>query len=212
MTYFPTSKFFKDLSGTRVNDWEIIKVNQELSAPKSIYYVCKCLRCGNEKSIRDSNLKSKATMSCCGSVKHNAYKTREYHIYLDMKNRCYSVNHSAYKNYGGRGITICPEWLDEENGFKNFLNDMGVRPTDKHTIERLDNSLGYSKENCSWETMKVQQRNRRNNTVTEEEVKMIRYDREINLLSHKELSEKYNKKLEQIGKICRYQTWKDVKY
>lgn len=212
MTYYPSNSSFKDLSGNIVNKWQIIEVDQENSYPKSIYYICKCLRCGNIKSVSANNLKTKATSSCCGKSKHNGYKTREYRIYLDMKNRCCDIKHKAYPNYGARGITICERWLDLNSGFMNFLSDMGNRPSKKHTIERIDNSLGYSPQNCSWETMEVQQRNRRNNTVTEYEVKAIRYDREIMQLSYDELATKYNKKLEQIGKLCRYQTWKNVHY
>lgn len=212
MGYYPSNSSFKDLSGDRVGDWEIIKVDQENSYPRSIYYLCKCLRCGNLKSVSANNLKAKTTLSCCGKSKHNAYKTREYHIYLDMRKRCYDVNHKAYPNYGGRGITMCDSWIDPVNGFINFIADMGGRPSEKHTIERLDNSLGYSVTNCSWETMEVQQRNRRNNTVTEDEVKAIRYDREVMGLSHLELAAKYNKKVEQIGKLCRYVTWKNIHY
>jgi hypothetical protein len=75
-----------------------------------------------------------------------------------MKSRCLSKTHHAYDSYGGRGITICNEWLY----FTNFYNDMGDKP-DGMSLDRIDNEEGYFKDNCRWATMKEQERNRRNN-------------------------------------------------
>jgi len=76
-----------------------------------------------------------------------------------MRNRCTNANHQSYKNYGARGITVCEQW-DE---FEKFLEDMG-QPADKSvSIERVNNQLGYSKENCIWASRYVQRRNSRQN-------------------------------------------------
>ena len=80
-----------------------------------------------------------------------------YWIWADMKRRCLCKNHSSYYNYGARGITFCEEW----NLYKNFINDMGERPSPKHSLDRIDNSKGYSKQNCKWSTRKEQNNNRR---------------------------------------------------
>lgn len=84
-----------------------------------------------------------------------------------MKKRCKDSNHHAYKYYGGRGIKVCDEWLDEENGFKNFYNwaiNNGYipdTPRGKYTLDRINNNGNYEPNNCRWVDMKIQSTNRR---------------------------------------------------
>jgi len=89
-------------------------------------------------------------------------RTSTYQIWEGMKKRCLSPNCKAFKNYGGRGITICERWLK----FENFLYDMGERPFNL-CIERIDNDKGYFKENCSWVDRFQQAKNRRNTRFIE---------------------------------------------
>jgi len=90
--------------------------------------------------------------------------SKTYKSWIDMGQRCTNPKNPAYKNYGGRGITICERWLDKNNGFINFLEDMGECPKGCE-IDRINNNLGYCKENCRWVTRYIQSRNKRNNKL-----------------------------------------------
>ncbi len=79
-----------------------------------------------------------------------------------MIERCYNENHIHYKSYGGRGITVCAQWL-EKDGCKQFIADMGPKPTPKHKLDRRENNEGYGPDNCLWSTMTEQNRNKRTN-------------------------------------------------
>lgn len=96
--------------------------------------------------------------------KHGLSYTPEYRAWQQMRLRCTDPKHAAWPDYGGRGITVCAEWLDSP---KQFLADMGTKPTPKHELDRRDNDGQYSPGNCRWVVRQVNCRNRRSNVFIE---------------------------------------------
>lgn len=89
---------------------------------------------------------------------HGLWQTPEYNSWHNMKSRCNNKKFVYYKNYGGRGIKVCQEW---SNSFLAFYNDMGAKPSLKHSLDRIDNEGNYEKINCRWATASEQAQNRR---------------------------------------------------
>lgn len=89
--------------------------------------------------------------------RHGDTGSSEHQIWRLMRQRCHNPSYALYPNYGGRGIVMCDRWL---NSYANFLNDMGRRPTVKHSIDRVDNDGNYEPDNCRWATHQQQSRNK----------------------------------------------------
>lgn len=132
---------------------------------------CKC-DCGNEKIILKEHLVSGKIKSCgClrksaaeWTLTHGEIHTRLYRIWGNMVNRCTNPNNPAWKNYGGRGITVCDEWHKYEN-FRGWSKANGYN--ESLTIDRINNDDGYCPENCRWVNTRVQANNKRNNHLIE---------------------------------------------
>ncbi len=87
-------------------------------------------------------------------------RTKEYRAWEAMKRRCEDPKYWYYRNYGGRGITVCADWQED---YIKFLTDMGRAPSPQHSLDRIDGTKGYSPSNCRWSTPDEQSRNTRTN-------------------------------------------------
>lgn len=92
----------------------------------------------------------KLTKGFKNSSKHPLYK-----VWSSMMYRCHNENSTLYRTYGAKGIKVCKRWHD----FKNFIQDMGLKPSKEYSIDRIDGKLGYSPENCRWATPEIQKSN-----------------------------------------------------
>lgn len=132
---------------------------------------CQC-KCGNFCHTTRKHLLDGSTNSCgCyrrefsrkEHTTHGESKTRLYRIWTGMKDRCLNTNGRYWDRYGGNGITICDEWADSFENFRKWSLENGYN--DSLTIDRKDNSMGYSPQNCRWATYETQENNRTNNVL-----------------------------------------------
>lgn len=198
---------FIDLTGQKFGKLTVIKREKNIRKNDGSIisrWMCKC-DCGNETIVYSSFLKNGHTKSCgCLQkknatkkfTKHNLSKSRIFKTFMSMKRRCYTKSQTAYKYYGARGIKVCAEWLDKDNGFINFYNwAMQNGYTDDLTIDRIDVNGNYEPSNCKWVTMKEQANNRRNNIYIEyrgEKHTISEWSRLVNL-SYKTLYGRYSR-------------------
>lgn len=125
-------------------------------------YICKCSLCGGYHSKYAQQLHNKSKCTKHGNnYKHGDTHTKLYNVWYAMRQRCYYKNDVNYRNYGGRGIKVCNEWLADYITFKKWSVDNGYR--DDLTIDRIDVDGDYTPKNCRWVDMITQANNKRNN-------------------------------------------------
>lgn len=152
----------KDRTGQRYGKLKVLRLLPERQGG-SLVWLCRC-DCGNTTKLRGNTLSAGAVKSCgCLRAPHGKSRTAESYILKSAVQRCHNKNAQAYANYGARGIRVCKRWRESDGrGLINFLADMGPRPRGA-TLERKNNSKGYSPTNCVWATRRVQTRNMRTN-------------------------------------------------
>lgn len=166
-------KTLMDLTGQRYGYLTVLSEAPRVGTKR--YWHCLC-DCGNTKTVQHGNLRDGQIVSCGCKKKqliskknstHGMTRSPEYNTWIHMLKRCNERNRTREKlDYHDRGIRVCDRWQGE-NGFINFFEDMGKKPSEKHSIDRIDNNAGYSPENCRWVTATTQNRNKRNNHIVE---------------------------------------------
>jgi hypothetical protein len=191
------------LTGQTIGNWVVGAVLYHL-VRKERMYECVC-ECGTLKIVKHNHLITGKTKSCgCSWTTHGMAKSKEYRIWDSMIRRCHSKSHHAYSNYGGRGISVCDKW----KSFEGFYEDMGNKPIGL-TLERIDNSLGYNKDNCKWASMTDQSRNRRSTKLNEEDAKLIKSMIDVGITQNV-IASQFNVSRANIGHIAQGLTWRNV--
>lgn len=164
---------FENLTGQRFGHMVVIKEAPKSPKSPSSRWVCLC-DCGNETVAYSFQLKNGSKVSCgcmraelhrLGITTHGGRYTRLYRTWTNMKQRTGNPNHSAYPNYGGRGICVCSEWLASFEAFRDWAVSTGY--TDELTIDRIDVDGNYEPSNCRWISKAEQNRNQRSNKIIE---------------------------------------------
>jgi hypothetical protein len=217
-----------DIVGKRFNDWTVLKydeyrvVGQEgKKVRKRHFYKCKC-ECGEIKSVQRVNLMKSISKSCGHknkekfierNTKHGLSRDRLFRIYNEMKKRCHDEKSKDYVNYGDRGISVCAEWVNDFDAFRDWSMSNGYK--ENLSIDRINNNGNYEPSNCRWATIKEQALNKRTSITIEAyspEGKVFKEIRDI-----KDFCQKHNLTVRKVygciyGEQKTHKKWRFKKY
>lgn len=152
----PTNANFKSLLGKRFGRLFVLAFDGRKTERN--FWKCIC-DCGNMRVVSSTRLGSQDVRSCgCGGEKRKRRGVEiepEHEAWSNMRRRCGDPTNKSYRIYGEKGITVCDRWAE----YKNFIEDMGRKPTPKHSIDRIDGNRNYEPGNCRWATATEQARN-----------------------------------------------------
>jgi hypothetical protein len=205
----------RDLTGQRFGRL-VVTARAPNVRPRYTRWLCLC-DCGNARTVDRANLCGGRTQSCgClnaaakigrqtkhGDAPFHGPRAPEYRAWRHIKGRCFNPNVKSYPRYGGAGITMCEEWAGD---YRAFLRDMGRRPSPKHSVDRIEGTLGYEPGNCRWATATEQSRNRRNVKLSEAAAHTIRAEA-MNGTPRRALRERFAVSKQTIARIIDREIW-----
>lgn len=175
-----------EMAGKKIGRLKIIQETEERNKDGRVCWLCRC-ECGEEVVVAGKSIRNGNTTSCgcyhrerlkTDTRTHGLRHTRLYNIYAEMKRRCNDPNREAYPRYGGRGINICKEWMDEFKTFYDWAISNGYQ--EGLQIDRKDNDGNYDPGNCRWVTATENNNNRRDNvkiTINGEDHSIAEWER-----------------------------------
>ena len=176
------------------------------------YYTntCKC-GCGGQIEIKKRHKYYGIPQFILGhnknNLKHGETKTKLYQVWAEIKQRCNNPNDMHFKDYGGRGITICPEWTNDYIKFRDWALNNGYQ--EGLTIDRIENDGNYSPKNCQWISLEKNAQKKRTTKLNQEKVNEIRIKYNSGYYTQKQLAKEYNVSIATISLIINNKRWWD---